>query len=175
MAAIIGLTPEKIDETLRAAGIPNLFGANYNSPHQTVIAGTAAALTAGIEALKAAGARRAIVLKLAGPFHSPLLSQAGEELREALKSVEFRNPQIELFSNVTGARVLTGAEAKDLAVRHVTSPVLWTTEEKALLEAGYTQLIEAGPGSVLGGLWGAFDETVPVHPAGKLEQIQQIL
>lgn len=175
MAAIIGLTPEKIDETLAAAKIPDLFGANYNSPHQTVIAGTAAGLTAGIEALKAAGARRAIVLKLAGPFHSPLLSSAARALEEDLQSVVFQEPKLALFSNVTGAPVKTAAEAKALAVRHVTSPVRWTTEEKAIQDAGFDRILEVGPGSVLSGLWSAFNEALPVHPVGKLEQILAIV
>lgn len=174
MAAIIGLTPDKIDAALAVAAIPNLFGANYNSPHQTVIAGTAAALTAGIEALKAAGARRAVVLKLAGPFHSPLLADAGRALEEELKAVEFKNPIKTLFSNVTGSVVTTGVEAKALAVRHVTSPVRWTTEEQAIVSAGFTRVIEAGPGSVLTGLWEAFSPSHPSIPAGKLEQIREI-
>jgi [acyl-carrier-protein] S-malonyltransferase len=175
MAAIIGLTPEKIDEVLATAKIADLFGANYNSPHQTVIAGTAAGLAAGVEALKAAGARRAIVLKLAGPFHSPLLVSAAKALENDLKTVAFAEPKKTLYSNVTGAAVKTAAEAKMLAVRHVTSPVLWTTEEKTLLDAGFGRLIEAGPGAVLSGLWTAFNEAVPIHVAGKLEQIQAIV
>lgn len=174
MAAVIGLTPEKVDEALAAASIPDLFGANYNSPHQVVIAGTAAALAAGIDALKAAGARRVVALKLAGPFHSPLLANAGVALAEALKSVEFRDPTKVLFSNVTGAQVLSGADAKALAVRQVTAPVRWTTEEKALLDAGFTRFFEVGPGSVLTGLWEALHPTIACHPMGKLEQIQQI-
>jgi len=174
MAAVIGLSPEKVDEALAAAAITDLYGANYNSPNQVVISGTAAALAAGIDALKAAGARRVIVLKVSGPFHSPLLAEAGRSLEEALRTVEFRNPTKALYSNVTGGLVTTGADAKALAVRQVTAPVRWTTEEHALLEAGFTRFIEAGPGSVLAGLWGAFHDDTPCHVAGKLEQIQQI-
>jgi len=174
MAAVIGLSPEKVDEALAAASISDLYGANYNSPNQVVISGTAAGLAAGIDALKAAGARRVIVLKVSGPFHSPLLAEAGRALEEALKSVEFKTPTKALFSNVTGGLVTTGAEAKTLAVRQVTAPVRWTMEEKALLDAGFTRFIEAGPGAVLAGLWGAFHDTIPCLAAGKLEQIQQI-
>jgi len=174
MAAVIGLSPERVDEALAAASIPDLYGANYNSPNQVVISGTAAALTAGTEALKAAGARRVIVLKVSGPFHSPLLAQAGRSLEEALKSVEFRNPTKALFSNVTGGLVSTGSDAKALAVRQVTAPVRWTTVEKALLDEGFDRFVEAGPGTVLAGLWGAFHDAVPCQGAGKLDQIQQI-
>jgi [acyl-carrier-protein] S-malonyltransferase len=175
MAAVLGLSPDKVDEALARAAIPNLYGANYNSPNQVVISGTAAGLAAGIEALKAAGARRVVILKVSGPFHSPLLADAGRALEEALRAVEFRNPAKALFSNVTGALVGTGAEAKALAVRQVTAPVRWTTEEKAILDAGFDRLIEAGPGAVLAGLWGAFHDALPCHVAGKLDQIQQIV
>jgi [acyl-carrier-protein] S-malonyltransferase len=174
MAAVLGLSPEKVDEALAAASIPDLYGANYNSPNQVVISGTAAALAAGIDALKAAGARRVVTLKVSGPFHSPLLSEASQALEAALKSVEFANPKKALFSNVTGTLVTSGADAKALAVRQVTAPVRWTTEEKALLDAGFTRFIEAGPGAVLAGLWGSFHDALPCHAAGKLEQIQQI-
>jgi [acyl-carrier-protein] S-malonyltransferase len=175
MAAIIGLPPEKIDQVLAEARIPDLFGANYNSPTQTVVAGTAAGLAAGTEALKAAGARRAITLKVAGPFHSPLMASAARALEDDLKTLAFNEPKTLLFSNVTGAVVKTAAEAKALAVRHVTSPVRWTTEEQTFLDHGFTRLIEAGPGAVLSGLWTAFNAEVPIHAAGKLEQISAIV
>ena len=76
---------------------------------------------------------------------------------------------------MTGSVVASGLEAKALAVRQVTSPVRWTTEEKSLLAEGFTRFIEAGPGAVLAGLWGAFHEEIPCQAAGKLEQIQQIV
>ena len=174
MAAVLGLSPEKVDEALAAASIPNLYGANDNSSNQVVISGTAAGLSAGIEALKAAGARRVVVLKVSGPFHSPLLADAGRALEEVLKTVEFRNPTKALYSNVTGALVTTGSDAKALAVRQVTAPVRWTSEEKALLDAGFDRFIEAGPGAVLAGLWSVFHDALPCQAAGKLEQIQQI-
>jgi [acyl-carrier-protein] S-malonyltransferase len=174
MAAVLGLSPDKVDEALAAAKIPDLFGANYNSPVQVVISGTAAALAAGIEALKAAGARRVIPLKVSGPFHSPLLAAAARDLEQALASIDFKNPAKTLFSNVTGAVVATGADAKTLAVRQVTAPVRWTTEEQTLLDSGFSRFIEAGPGTVLTGLWNAFHEAVPCLSGGKLEQIRQI-
>ncbi len=174
MAAVLGLSPEQVDAVLSKEGIPNLFGANYNSPVQVVISGTAEALKAGEVALKAAGAKRVLPLKVSGPFHSPLLKSAAEALEQAVKSLSFADPQLELYSNVTGALVRTGAEAKSLAVRQVTSPVRWTTEEAALVAAGYTRVIEAGPGTVLTGLWKAQFPDAVCLPAGKLEQISQI-
>jgi len=174
MAAVLGLAPEAVDAALAAAKIPDLFGANYNSPVQVVISGTAAALAAGIEALKTAGARRVIPLKVSGPFHSPLLAAAARELETALASVDFKNPAKPLLSNVTGGLVATGAEAKTLAVQQVTAPVRWTTEEQTLLDQGFSRFVEAGPGAVLTGLWNAFHAAVPALSAGKLEQIALI-
>lgn len=175
MAAVIGLSPEKVDEALVQAAIPDLYGANYNSPTQVVISGTAAALQAGTELLKAAGARRVIALKVSGPFHSPLLAEAATALEHALLEVPFQNPQKALFSNVTGKLVTTGAEAKALAVRQVTAPVRWTTEEQALVDAGFDRVFEVGPGAVLAGLWTSFHDGTPCLSAGKLDQIHQIV
>ena len=174
MAAVLGLSPERVDAVLTQENIPNLFGANYNSPVQVVISGTAEALKAGESVLKAAGARRVITLKVSGPFHSPLLKSAAESLEQAVSKLSFADPQLELYSNVTGIIVRSGAEAKALAVRQVTSPVLWTAEEAALVAAGYTRVIETGPGTVLAGLWKAQFPDADCLPAGKLEQITQI-
>ncbi len=175
MAAVIGLSPEKVDEVLAGSAIPDLFGANYNSPNQVVISGTARGLASGIEVLKASGARRVVILKVSGPFHSPLLSDAARALEEAIASIPFRNPEKLLFSNVTGKAVVSGAEAKRLAVLQVTSPVRWITEERSLVDEGFDRLIEAGPGAVLAGLWGSFSDVLPCLAGGKLEQIQHIV
>ncbi|HPS43315.1 MAG TPA: ACP S-malonyltransferase [Treponemataceae bacterium] len=163
MAAVLGLSPEKVDEAIASlgggkSGTLRLYGANYNSPLQTVISGTADALSLAEGAFKAAGARRVIRLKVAGPFHSPLMAQAGDRFSALLDGVSFADPKIPLFSNVTGQRVTDGAEAKRCAVLHISNPVLWTTEEAAIAafiasEGGELSLIEVGPGKVLSGLW----------------------
>jgi len=170
MAAVLGLSPEQVDAVIAdlvkagtiAAG--SLCGANYNSPAQTVISGTAASLTAAEAAYKAAGARRVVRLKVAGPFHSPFMAVAGERFSRWLDTVDFADPRLPLFSNVTGARVASGAEAKKNAVDHISSPVRWTAEEAAIsaLISGHQlaapgetacELVEVGPGKVLSGLW----------------------
>ncbi len=159
MAAVLGLSPEKVDEVIASSGIADLYGANYNSPTQTVVSGTASALTAAEEAFKAAGARRVIRLKVAGPFHSSLMAAAGERFAAVLDGIGFNDPVLPLFSNVTGARVTSGAEAKRCAVSHISNPVRWTTEEAAIaaflsgVPSTEPALIEAGPGKVLSGLW----------------------
>lgn len=170
MTAVLGLSPERVDEVLEslasdAETIPAcaVWGANYNSPVQTVISGTGEGLAQAEEALKAAGARRCIALKVAGPFHSPLMAEAGAQFAAALEPVTFRDPVLPLFSNVTGSRVYCGAEAKKNAVQHISSPVRWTAEEAVLASLienqsggssnGSSDLVECGPGRILAGLW----------------------
>jgi [acyl-carrier-protein] S-malonyltransferase len=174
MAAVLGLSPAQVDEVLKKAQIPELFGANYNSPTQVVVSGTAQALKLANEAFKAAGAKRVITLKVSGPFHSPLLKKASEELAAELEKIEFSDPQRPFYSNVTGGRVQTATEAKKLAVRQVTSPVLWTVEEEALVHDGFERVIEVGPGTVLAGLWQALFPDRTCLAGGKLTQINEI-
>lgn len=174
MAAVMGLAPEQVEKVLADSGVAGIFAANYNSPVQVVISGTASGLKGVEEPLKAAGAKRIIPLKVSGPFHSPLLKSAADELAAALASVKFSDPKISLYSNVTGAQIKSGEEARGLAVQQVISPVKWTLEEAALTEAGYGRIVEAGPGTVLAGLWKAYGGTAVFFPAGKLEQIDLI-
>ena len=159
MSAILGLPPEEVVEI--AKGIKDAYAANMNSVKQTVISGTFDALGQAEEAAKAAGARRAVRLAVAGPFHSPLMQKAADEFEKVLADVEFADPKIHLFSNVTGKEVVKGADAKASAVLHLTHPVLWTDEEAVLanivsVEGGVESwsVIEPGPGKVLSGLWG---------------------
>ena len=163
MAAVIGLTPEEVTkavESLSKEGIA--FAANLNSPKQTVISGTFEGLEKAQSLCTDAGCRRFITLKVAGPFHSPLMEEAGNEFAKVLDTVSFKNPCVKLFSNVTGKEILTGEEAKKLAVMHFTNPVRWTSEEKEI--AGFIgtdktgcaenwNIFEPGPGTVLSGLW----------------------
>lgn len=175
MAAVLGLAPERVDEVVETVnqtierglnagkglfGTRHLFAANYNSPLQTVISGTAEALALAETAFKEAGARRVVRLKVAGPFHSPLMHEAGTEFSKLLEGVSFADPRIPLFSNVTGKRVQSGAEAKKCAVAHISNPVRWTSEEAEIASligtpSGGTipDLLEVGPGKVLSGLW----------------------
>ena len=170
MAAVIGLPPEKVIET--CAGIEGVYAANMNSARQTVVSGTADGLDAAEAAFKEAGARRVVRLAVAGPYHSPLMQEAADEFVNVLEPIAFRDPSIALFSNVSGKRVSSGAEAKELAVKHLVQSVLWTSEEKelaALISADTDnawRILEPGPGKVLSGLWketefGAENPSVP--------------
>lgn len=157
MMAVIGLSPEQVDAVLEAVPADEIYGANYNSPKQTVISGTANALSLASDELKKAGAKRVIPLKVSGPFHSPLMQNAADEFEQVLEQFEFADPVIPLFSNVTGARIVSGTEAKKNAILHISHPVLWTTEEAAIARfmesVPEETLVEVGPGRVLCGLW----------------------
>lgn len=179
MSAILGLPPEKVKEI--AAGIKDAYAANMNSEKQTVISGTFDALTAAEKAATEAGARRAIRLKVAGPFHSPLMQDAAVEFEKFLSNVTFADPKIPLFSNVTGKQATTGAEVKSSAVLHLTHSVLWTDEEAVLADiikndGNEWTVLEPGPGKVLTGLWGqtAFGATLAALPVNTVDSINSL-
>ena len=179
MSAILGLPPEKVKEI--ADSIPGAYAANMNSTKQTVISGTFDALDAAEKAASEAGARRAIRLKVAGPFHCPLMQKAADSFEKFLESVTFAEPKIPLFSNVTGKKAENAAEVKASAVLHLTHPVLWTDEEAVLAsmiqsDGGEWSVLEPGPGKVLSGLWGQteFGATLAATPINTTEGINSL-
>ena len=183
MAAVIGLAPEQVENLIAqwtAAGLKDLYAANINSKKQVAVSGTAAALEEAGRRFIEAGARRFLRLKVAGPFHSPLMADAAETFRAILDSVEFNEPAIPVFSNVTGKIIASGVEAKKLALAQITNPVRWVDEETAVIDfahsrpGGVSACLEAGPGSVLEGLWRATDSAIPCYAAGTVEDIAHI-
>ncbi|MDR2480625.1 MAG: ACP S-malonyltransferase [Treponema sp.] len=181
MAAVTGLPPARVEALIaewRAAGLNDLYAANINSPKQLVISGTAAALAEAEQRFKEAGARRVLRLQVAGPFHSPLIADAAEAFGPLLETVAFGDPRIPLYSNVTGKRVRSGAEARRLALAQITAPVRWVDEEAAIAadreSAGFTACLEAGPGKVLRGLWRDSGSDIPCYAAGSAADIAQI-
>ncbi|HTX74517.1 MAG TPA: ACP S-malonyltransferase [Rectinemataceae bacterium] len=174
MSAILFLAPEAIEAAIAAAGLKNVWVANYNSPTQSVISGTEAEIPLAEEAMKAAGAKRVVRLKVSGAFHSPIMAYARDGFAEAVADVTFKDPALALFSNVTGKRIASGAEAKKLAVEQIVSPVRWIEEERSILAEKPGFCVETGPGTVLGGLWKAVGGEVPCYPCGTLDQIATI-
>ena len=174
MAAVLGLDYPAAQAALETLKGDPVCLANYSSPQQVVLSGTAEALAKAEAAFKAAGAKRFIVLKVSGPFHSPLLEEARRGLEEALASFTYSDPVKPVYSNVTGKRISSGAEARQLCVRQVVSTVRWVDEEKSILADGFQRCLEVGPGSVLAGLWKAFSREVPCLPAGKQEEIARV-
>ena len=174
MAAVVGLAPDQIEELIakwKAEGLNDLYAANINSPKQLVVSGTAAALTEAEKLFKEAGAKRVIRLQVAGPFHSPLMAGALESFVPVLEAVTFRDPVIAVFSNVTGKRILSSAEAKKLAVQQITCPVRWVEEEAEIAASGIEMCFETGPGKVLQGLWKDTGSEIPIYAAGTAEDI----
>jgi [acyl-carrier-protein] S-malonyltransferase len=177
MAAVVGLAPEHVEAQIaiwKKDGLTDLYAANINSPKQVVVSGSAAALSAAEGRFKDAGAKRFIRLQVAGPYHSPFMKEAAEAFASSLEKVEFKDPAIPLFSNVTGKQVKTGAEAKSLALRQIVESVRWTDEEKALAALNPERLLEVGPGKVLQGLWKDTGSSVPCLAAGTAEDIGNI-
>ena len=176
MTAVIGLTPEKVQEL--ANSVKDAYAANLNSSVQTVVSGTFDALTEIEAKAKEAGARRALRLAVAGPFHCPLMQKAADEFEKAIADVTFNDPKVELFSNVTGKKAVSGAEIKKNAVLHLTNPVRWTDEEAVLgsILTDDWQVIEVGPGRVLSGLFAKteFGEKFKVPSINTVESINEL-
>ncbi len=176
MTAVIGLSPEKVQEL--ADSVKDAYAANLNSSVQTVVSGTFDALTEIEAKAKEAGARRALRLAVAGPFHCPLMQKAADEFEKAIADVTFNDPKVELFSNVTGKKAVSGAEIKKNAVLHLTNPVRWTDEEAVLgsILTDDWQVIEVGPGRVLSGLFAKteFGEKFKVPSINTVESINEL-
>jgi [acyl-carrier-protein] S-malonyltransferase len=177
MAAVTGLPSAEVEKAVREwteGGLAGLYVANLNSPLQTVVSGTEAALSEAETRFREAGARRFIRLAVAGPFHSPLMAGAADRFSGALDEVKFADPAIPFFSNVTGRRVTSGGEAKTLALRQICAPVRWLDEEKAIALENRSAALEAGPGRALTGLWKDSGANTPCFPAGTLADIAKI-
>lgn len=151
MAAIIGLPNEKVEEI--CAGTSGIvIPANYNCNGQVVISGEKQAVEAACEAMKAAGAKRALPLSVSGAFHSPLMEAARVELGKAIEKTEVRTPSCPIYQNVTAKPETDPASIKDNLLQQLTSPVKWTQTVENMLADGATTFRELGPGNVLQGL-----------------------
>lgn len=151
MAAVLALPNEKVEEV--CAAIPEIVApANYNCPGQVVISGTIEGVNAACEALKAAGAKRALVLKVGGAFHSELMKPAHAELAAAINAAEFAEPVCPVYQNVDALPHTNPAEIKANLIAQLTSPVKWTQSVQHMVEDGLTEIEELGPGTVLQGL-----------------------
>lgn len=155
MAAVLALADDKVEEI--CAAVQNETGevvvaANYNCPGQLVISGTTKGVEIACERLKAAGAKRALLLPVGGAFHSPLMEPAREELAAAIEATTFSHPSCPVYQNVVAKAVTEPAEIKTNLVAQLTGAVRWTQSIQAMIADGAAHFTEAGPGKVLQGL-----------------------
>ncbi len=162
MAAILGLDDVKVEEICRSVD-DVVVTANYNSPGQVVISGSIKGIEIACEKMKAAGARRALPLKVGGAFHSPLMESARILLAEAIYSTVFNTPVCPVYQNVTAQRVTEPEKIKENLVAQLTAPVLWTQLIWNMISDGATLFTEVGPGNVLQGLIAKIGQNVTVE------------
>jgi [acyl-carrier-protein] S-malonyltransferase len=150
MAAVLGLEAQAVEAAL--AGMDDAWPANYNTPTQTVVAGTMAGLEVATERLQKAGAKRVIPLNVSAAFHTPLMAPAAERLRAELDRVEWRSPRIPVMANLTGRPHLGGDRIPHVMEMQLRSPVRWAACVAALVEMGCDTFIEVGPKRSLTGM-----------------------
>lgn len=165
MAAVIGLPDEKIEEICKESSTDGniVVAANYNCPGQLVISGNIDAINSACEKLKAAGAKRALPLKVGGAFHSPLMQPAKEELEEAIKATTFSAPKCPVYQNVDGKPHTEPEEIKANLIAQLTSSVRWTESVQNMIKDGADDFTECGPGKALQGMIGRIDKNVSAH------------
>ncbi|WP_163517373.1 ACP S-malonyltransferase [Gelidibacter japonicus] len=151
MAAVLGLE-DAIVENVCAKTEGIVVAANYNCPGQLVISGEVDAINRACEAMKEAGARRALVLPVGGAFHSPLMEPAREELAAAIENTPFSKPNCPIYQNVTASAVINENDIKANLISQLTAPVRWTQSVQQMIADGAVLFTEVGPGNVLQGL-----------------------
>jgi [acyl-carrier-protein] S-malonyltransferase len=166
MAAVLALADEKAEEI--CAAVQSEFGevvvpANYNCPGQLVISGSLKGIEIACERMKAAGAKRAVVLPVGGAFHSPLMEPAREELKKAIEITTFHQPTSHVYQNVVAKAVYDREEIKENLIQQLTGAVRWSQSVQAMIKDGASKFTEVGPGKVLQGLILKIDKTLKVE------------
>lgn len=165
MAAIIALPDDKVEEICAEVSKEGkvVVPANFNCPGQLVISGEVDAINEACERMKAAGAKRALPLKVGGAFHSPLMQPAKEELQEAIEGTNFSTPKCPVYQNVDAKPHTNPAEIKANLIAQLTSSVRWTESVKNMIADGADDFTECGPGKALQGMIARIDRNVAVH------------
>jgi [acyl-carrier-protein] S-malonyltransferase len=163
MAAILGLSTTEVADICKKAAENDVVSlANLNSPEQTVISGSAAAVKRAVEIASQSGAKRAVILPVSAPFHCALMMPAQLRLEPDLRATQFSALKIPLITNVDAQAITAGEEARDALIRQVTAPVRWLDSVREMIESGVTVFLEVGPGKVLTGLLRQIDRSVRV-------------
>ena len=173
MAAVMGLEDEQVADCCAAVeGV--VVAANFNAPGQVVIAGAAAAVEAAAEQCKSAGAKRAVMLDVSGPFHSPLMETAKDQFGEALAAVEVQMPQVPIVQNVNADVPADVQQLRDNLLAQIAEPVLWSKSVLRMVDLGVDQFAECGPGSVLGGLIRRISRATPTTGLSTVAGIESL-
>lgn len=177
MAAIIGSKPETIVKVCGEVSTEDLpvQAVNFNCPGQVVIAGATAAVEKACEALKEAGARRAIMLKVSAPFHSTLMEPAALRLKEVLDKIDIHDTAIPVVANVNAKEETKADEIRKNLVDQAAHPVHWEESIRNMVAGGVDMTVEAGPGTVLTGFMKKIARSVPCHHAGDVATIDEVV
>ena len=173
MAAVLGMTGEAIEKVVDE--IDGVTIANYNCPGQIVITGWKERVEKASEALKEAGAKRVMPLNVRGPFHSPMLKEAGEELGRVLENVELSPLEIPYVTNVTAEYVRDISETKKLLAEQVASSVRWQQSVENMIADGVDTFVEIGPGRTLAGFMRKISRDVKVYNVGTWEDVDKVV
>ena len=173
MAAVLGMENEAVETGV--ADIEGVSVANYNCPGQIVITGWKESVEKACEALKNAGARRVMPLNVSGPFHSPMLKEAGEELGKVLDTVELKELQIPYVTNVTAEYVTDISQTKALLSRQVASSVRWQQSMERMIADGVDNFVEIGPGRTLAGFMKKINRDVKVYNIGCGDDVEKVV
>ena len=173
MAAVLGLSGDQVKAV--TDGVENVSVANYNCPGQIVITGKKDAIEAVTPALKEAGAKRVLPLNVSGPFHSPFLKEAGEELYETLEKVDWKPLSIPYVTNVNAEVITDISKTKDLLRAQVSSSVMWEQSIRRMIAEGVDIFVEIGPGKTLSGFMRKIDRSVNMFKIGSMEEMHTVV
>ena len=173
MAAILALDASAIEEV--TGSMEGVWIANYNCPGQIVISGEKAAVEEACEKLKAAGAKRTVLLNVSGPFHSGMLKEAGEKLGQVLDNVAVSEPVIPYVANVNASYVREAGQVKELLKKQVSSSVRWQQSVEAMISDGVDTFIEIGPGKTLAGFMKKINRGVKTLNIETLEDVDKVV
>lgn len=173
MSAILGMAGQEVENVI--ADMENVFVANYNCPNQIVITGKTDAVREANEKLLSAGAKRAMLLKVSGPFHSLFLVEAGKKLGELLENISFSELQIPYVTNVTGKYITDIKETKELLSKQVASSVLWQESVETMIADGVDTFVEIGVGKTLSGFIRKINRNVKTYSISTWEDMEKVL
>lgn len=176
MAAVVGLSPEVLEEVCKEAAASGIVQcANFNSPGQIVISGSVDGVRKGMEIAKSKGAKLVKELVVSGAFHSPLMQSAKDKLKDELDKSNFYNARFPVYANVTAKPVTDKDEIKSLLYQQVTSPVRWEETVVNMINDGFDEFYEVGPGKVLQGLVKRINPNVSINGIDKFEDVERYI